>query len=86
MYFACLPEDKIPFVNSIGEEWRTRQLQYQLPAHDSDARYCGKLSAEEEHELAQFESARKRECLGRGTIVQLPYDSKRRHCHQVQKF
>ncbi|VDN40466.1 unnamed protein product [Gongylonema pulchrum] len=84
MYFACLPEDKIPFVNSIGEEWRARQLQYQLPPQDSDVRYCAKLSAEEEFELAQFEASRKRECLGRGTVEQLPYDNKRRHCHQCK--
>uniref|UniRef100_F1L5T8 Protein espinas n=1 Tax=Ascaris suum TaxID=6253 RepID=F1L5T8_ASCSU len=84
MYFACLPEDKIPYVNSVGEKWRTRQLQYQLPAQDSDPRYCGKLSAEEEAELTQFEAERKKECLGRGIIKQLPYDSKRRHCHQCK--
>lgn len=86
MYFACLPEDKIPYVNSVGEKWRTRQLQYQLPAQDSDPRYCGKLSAEEEAELTQFEAERKKECLGRGIIKQLPYDSKRRHCHQVSSI
>ncbi|VDN03761.1 unnamed protein product [Thelazia callipaeda] len=84
MYFACLPEDKIPYVNSIGEEWRTHQLHYQLPPQDSDARYCGKLDARERRELVQFELGRKRECLGRGTIEQLPYDSKRRHCHQCK--
>ncbi|VIO86891.1 Uncharacterized protein BM_BM7466 [Brugia malayi] len=82
MYFACLPEDKIPYVNSAGEEWRTRQLYYQLPPQDSDVGYCGKLSNQEVRELIQFEVGRKRECLGRGIIEQLPYDNKRRHCHK----
>lgn len=86
MYFACLPEDKIPYINSTGEEWRTRQLHYQLPPQDSDAGYCGKLSNKEIRELIQFEVGRKRECLGRGIIEQLPYDNKRRHCHQVLQF
>ncbi|VDK21846.1 unnamed protein product [Anisakis simplex] len=83
MYFACLPEDKIPYVNSVGEKWRIKQLQYQLPAQDSDRQYCAKLSEQEQLELVQFESDRKRQSLGRGIIKQLPYDSKRRHCHQV---
>ncbi|VDO31698.1 unnamed protein product, partial [Onchocerca flexuosa] len=84
MYFACLPEDKIPYVNSTGEEWRTRQLYYQLPPQDSDARYCDKLNNKEIRELVQFEVGRKRECLGRGIIEQLPYDNKRRLCHQCK--
>ncbi|CAG9536035.1 unnamed protein product [Cercopithifilaria johnstoni] len=84
MYFACLPEDKIPYVNSPGEEWRTRQLYYQLPPQDSDVGYCGKLSNKEIRELVQFEMGRKRECLGCGIIEQLPYDSKRRYCHQCK--
>ncbi|VDD94753.1 unnamed protein product [Enterobius vermicularis] len=83
MYFACLPEDKIPYVNSVGEKYRARQLQYQLPPQDSDPRYCGKLTDTEEKELEQFEQARKKDCLGRGVIKQLPYDNKRRHCHQI---
>lgn len=86
MYFACLPEDKIPYVNSVGEKYRARQLQYQLPPQDSDPRYCGKLTDTEEKELEQFEQARKKDCLGRGVIKQLPYDNKRRHCHQVRRI
>ncbi|KAM3726072.1 Prickle-like protein [Dirofilaria immitis] len=84
MYFACLPEDKIPYVNSTGEEWRARQLCYQLPPQDSDVEYCDKLNNKEIHELVQFEMRRKRESLGRGMIEQLPYDNKRRHCHQCK--
>lgn len=36
MYFACLPEDKVPYVNSPGEKHRIRQLLYQLPPHDNE--------------------------------------------------
>ncbi|MEQ2177430.1 hypothetical protein GOODEAATRI_003458 [Goodea atripinnis] len=38
MYFACLPEDKVPYVNSPGEKHRIRQLLYQLPPHDNECR------------------------------------------------
>ncbi|KAH0628871.1 hypothetical protein JD844_010473, partial [Phrynosoma platyrhinos] len=38
-FFSCLPEDKVPYVNSPGERYRIRQLLHQLPPHDSE---CGK--------------------------------------------
>lgn len=38
MYFSCLPEEKVPYVNSPGEKHRIRQLLYQLPPHDNEVR------------------------------------------------
>ncbi|XP_055124116.1 prickle planar cell polarity protein 3 isoform X6 [Symphalangus syndactylus] len=38
-FFSCLPEDKVPYVNSPGEKYRIKQLLHQLPPHDSE---CGK--------------------------------------------
>lgn len=38
MYFSCLPEDRVPYVNSPGEKHRIRQLLYQLPPHDNEVR------------------------------------------------
>uniref|UniRef100_A0A8C1H2D3 Prickle homolog 3 n=1 Tax=Cyprinus carpio carpio TaxID=630221 RepID=A0A8C1H2D3_CYPCA len=38
-YFSCIPEEKVPFVNSPGERYRIKQLLHQLPAHDSE---CGR--------------------------------------------
>lgn len=38
LYFSCLPEDKIPYVNSPGEKFRVKQLLYQLPPHDNEVR------------------------------------------------
>lgn len=35
-YFSCIPEDKVPYVNSPGERHRIKQLLHQLPAHDSE--------------------------------------------------
>lgn len=36
IYFSCLPEEKVPYVNSPGEKYRIRQLLYQLPPHDNE--------------------------------------------------
>lgn len=36
LYFACLPEEKVPYVNSLGEKHRIKQLLYQLPPHDNE--------------------------------------------------
>lgn len=72
MYFSCLPEEKVPYVNSPGEKHRIRQLLYQLPPHDNEVRYCHALTEEEKRELQMFSTQRKREALGRGTPKILP--------------
>lgn len=41
LYFSCLPEDKVPYVNSSGEKFRIKQLLYQLPPHDNEVRISG---------------------------------------------
>ncbi|XP_034031985.1 LOW QUALITY PROTEIN: prickle-like protein 1a [Thalassophryne amazonica] len=72
LYFSCLPEDKIPYVNSPGEKFRITQLLYQLPPHDNEVRYCQSLSEEEKKELHMFSAQRKKEALGRGAVKLLP--------------
>ncbi|CAL8321139.1 unnamed protein product [Gadus morhua 'NCC'] len=72
LYFSCLPEDKVPYVNSPGEKLRIKQLLYQLPPHDNEVRYCHSLSEEEKKELLMFSGQRKKEALGRGTLKLLP--------------
>lgn len=72
LYFSALPEDKVPYVNSVGERYRVRQLLQQLPPHDNEVRYCHALSDEERKELRLFSAQRKREALGRGSVRQLP--------------
>ncbi|XP_076862844.1 prickle-like protein 1b [Brachyhypopomus gauderio] len=71
-YFSCLPEEKVPYVNSPGEKHRIRQLLFQLPPHDNEIRYCQSLSEEERRELHMFSAQRKREALGRGTPRLMP--------------
>ncbi|XP_073495994.1 prickle planar cell polarity protein 3 isoform X1 [Phyllobates terribilis] len=68
-YFRCLPEDKVPYVQSMGERYRLRQLLHQLPPHDCEARYCCSLQGEEEEELLMlFGQKRRLENLGRGSV------------------
>ncbi|XP_043572475.1 prickle-like protein 1 [Chiloscyllium plagiosum] len=71
-YFRCLPEENIPYVNSIGEKFRIKQLLEQLPPHDNDEKYCQSLSEEEKRELRVFSGQRKREALGRGIVQVFP--------------
>ncbi|XP_065214683.1 prickle planar cell polarity protein 3-like isoform X2 [Planococcus citri] len=71
LYFSAIPEDKVPYVNSIGERYRVRQLLQQLPPQDNEVRYCHSLSDEERKELRLFSAQRKRESLGRGAVRQL---------------
>lgn len=35
LYFATIPEDKVPYVNSVGERYRVKQLLQQLPPQDN---------------------------------------------------
>ncbi|GCB64522.1 hypothetical protein scyTo_0004622 [Scyliorhinus torazame] len=83
LYFSCLPEDKVPYVNSPGEKHRIKQLLYQLPPHDNEVRYCQSLSEEEKKELQLFSAQRKKEALGRGTIKQLPRVQMHTACDQI---
>ncbi|XP_045501880.1 protein prickle-like isoform X2 [Colias croceus] len=71
LYFSALPEDKVPYVNSVGERYRLKQLLQQLPPQDNEVRYCHSLSDEERKELRLFSAQRKREALGRGQARQL---------------
>ncbi|XP_051974523.1 prickle-like protein 1 isoform X1 [Xyrauchen texanus] len=84
IYFSCLPEEKVPYVNSPGEKHRIRQLLYQLPPHDNEFRYCQTLSEEERRELHMFSIQRKNEALGRGTPKLLPRALKHicKHCKE----
>ncbi|XP_037941077.1 protein espinas-like, partial [Teleopsis dalmanni] len=51
LYFSQLPDDKVPYVNSAGENYRVKQLLHQLPPQDNEVRYCHSLSDEERKEL-----------------------------------
>ncbi|XP_055999039.1 prickle planar cell polarity protein 3-B-like isoform X2 [Ostrea edulis] len=85
-YFSCLPEDKVPFLNSVGEKYRVRQLLQQLPPHDNEVRYCNTLSEDEKRELRMFSVQRKREALGRGSVRPLPLTMQGVICCKCQQM
>lgn len=82
-YMSGLPEDKVPYINSVGEKYRIKQLLHQLPPHDNEARYCNGLSDEEKRELRLFSARRKREALGRGGVRILPTTMEGITCEEV---
>lgn len=79
-YMSSLPDDKVPYVNSVGEKYRIRQLLQQLPPHDNEVRYCNSLTEDEKRELRLFSSRRKREALGRGSVRPLPTEKDNTKC------
>ncbi|XP_018530051.1 prickle planar cell polarity protein 3 [Lates calcarifer] len=81
-YFSCLPEDRVPYVNSPGERYRIKQLLHQLPAHDSEPQYCNSLDEEEKKELRLFSQQRKKENLGRGVVRLFPVTMTGAICQQ----
>ncbi|XP_076984894.1 prickle-like protein 2 isoform X1 [Tamandua tetradactyla] len=81
-YYSCLPEEKIPYVNSPGEKLRIKQLLHQLPPHDNEVRYCNSLDEEEKRELKLFSNQRKRENLGRGNVRPFPVTMTGAICEQ----
>ncbi|NXI14257.1 PRIC2 protein, partial [Irena cyanogastra] len=81
-YYSCLPEDKVPYVNSPGEKSRIKQLLHQLPPHDNEVRYCNSLDEEEKRELKLFSNQRKRENLGRGNVRPFPVTMTGAICEQ----
>ncbi|XP_075898176.1 prickle planar cell polarity protein 3 isoform X2 [Nelusetta ayraudi] len=81
-YFSCLPEDRVPYVNSLGERYRIKQLLHQLPAHDSEPQYCNSLDEQEKKELRLFSQQRKRENLGRGVVRLFPVTMTGAICQQ----
>ena len=81
---CSLPEDKVPYVDSVGERYRNRQIILQLPPHDNEARYCGVLSDEEKKELRYFVAQRKRDAIGRGVVKQVPEPTQGYCCREVR--
>ncbi|KAM9829678.1 protein espinas isoform X2 [Syngnathus typhle] len=84
-YFSSLPEDRVPFVNSVGERHRIKQLLHQLPAHDSEPHYCSSLSEEEKKELRLFSQQRKRDNVGRGVVRLFPVTMTGAVCKQCDR-
>ncbi|GIY77978.1 hypothetical protein CDAR_573152 [Caerostris darwini] len=82
LYFSGYAEDKVPYVSSVGEKYRIKQLLHQLPPHDNEARYCNALHEDEKKELRLFSQQRKKEALGRATVKQLTEPQPCQNCEE----
>lgn len=80
---SSLPEEKVPYIDSIGERHRNKQIIVQLPPYDSEARFCNGLTDEEKRELRIFVALRKRDALDRGVVKQIPDVSEGYGCREV---
>ncbi|KAL5259201.1 hypothetical protein ACHWQZ_G009603 [Mnemiopsis leidyi] len=76
-YLAALPEDKRP-VNTLGVQWRIKQLQTQLPRYDHNINYCHEMSPEEQEELFMFVESRKEKAQGQGEVKSFKKKSKKK--------
>ncbi|CAF2479428.1 unnamed protein product [Rotaria sp. Silwood2] len=85
-FFKCFPEDKVPFLNSIGEKYRTKMLEIQIPPQDSDVKYCRSLSEDEKNELRTFNEQQRHNAFGRGIAKQLPLTQSPVPCRGCQKL
>ena len=82
-YMSSLPEEKVPYIDSLGERHRNKQIIVQLPPYDSEARFCNGLTDEEKRELRIFVALRKRDALDRGVVKQIPDVSEGYSCREV---
>lgn len=83
---SSLPEEKVPYIDSIGERHRNKQIIVQLPPYDSEARYCNGLTDEEKRELRIFVALRKRDAIDRGVVKQIPDVSEGYSCREVRNY
>ena len=73
----------MPYINSVGEQYRMRQLLWQLPPHDTDSRFCHQLNSEEKTEHYNFNLLRKKEAMGRASVRPLPVTVQGNNCRKV---
>ena len=83
---SSFPEEKVPYIDSIGERHRNKQIIVQLPPYDSEARYCNGLTDEEKRELRIFVALRKRDAIDRGVVKQIPDVSEGYSCREVRNY
>uniref|UniRef100_UPI00358FE121 prickle-like protein 2 isoform X1 n=1 Tax=Myxine glutinosa TaxID=7769 RepID=UPI00358FE121 len=84
-FFSSLPEEKVPFLGSVGEQDRLKQLLQQLPPHDSEVQYCQVLDEEERKEQRLFNIQRMREAMGQGTALMVPHSALTLSCQQCSQ-
>ncbi|KAG9508990.1 Protein prickle, partial [Fragariocoptes setiger] len=71
-FFAKFPKDKVPLIDTPGDEYRTRQIDYQLPAQDMALEYCKYVDTNDaRHSYHEFITQRSTKALDVGHAVRL---------------
>lgn len=68
VYMSLFLEEKVLYIDSIGERYRNKQIIVQLFLYDSEVRYCNGFIDEEKRELRIFVVLRKRDVIDRGVV------------------
>lgn len=57
-YFESLPGDKVPEINTPGEQYREQQLSYQWPKQDLALNYCNHIEPQNRASYEDFVAGR----------------------------
>lgn len=57
-YFDSLPVDKVPKINTVGEQYREQQLSYQWPKQDLALSYCHHIESQNSGSYEDFVGGR----------------------------
>lgn len=70
-YFDGLPSEKVPKVGATGEQFRDKQLAYQLPKQDLALAYCKHVEPQNRSSYEDFVAARNEIALDIGKWIEL---------------
>lgn len=68
-YFDSLASDKVPKLGASGEQYRDKQLSYQLPKQDLALAYCKHVEPQNRSSYEDFVSARNEIALDIGELL-----------------
>lgn len=57
-YFDLLPDDKVPKINTVGEQYREQQLAHQWPKQDLALNYCNHIEPQNSASYEDFVGGR----------------------------
>ncbi|XKL61214.1 hypothetical protein PGB90_008271 [Kerria lacca] len=82
-YFRCLPQDRVPKINTTGEKYRDRQLVQQLPKQDLALAYCKNVEPKDHQSYDDFINARNEISLDVAHVRECTNNIKCPKCKQI---
>lgn len=71
-YMSQLDSKYVPVSGSIAATQRKQQLQFQVPIHDLNAKFCDTLSENEVQQLLDYATQIKKKYVGQGHVIRMP--------------